>query len=79
MAEWSKDHVTDIGSLKLKILVKRETGRAIRGKWRQLVRKVEEWVCGKPAPPRLYLLPVSVKDRWVGSREKVLNVPITCW
>jgi hypothetical protein len=28
-------------------------------------------VCGKPAPPRLYPLPVSVKDRWVG--EQVLN------
>jgi hypothetical protein len=79
MVEWSKDHVTAIGSLKLKILVKRETGRAIRGKWRQLDGKVEEWVCAKLAPKRLYLLPVSVKDRWVGSCEKVLNVPIACW
>jgi hypothetical protein len=26
---------------------------AIRGKWGQLVEKVGEWVCGKPAPPRL--------------------------
>jgi hypothetical protein len=25
--------------------------------------------CGKPAPPRLYPPPVSVKDRWVGPRE----------
>jgi hypothetical protein len=28
-------------------------GGAIRGKWGQLVGKVGEWVCGKPAPPRL--------------------------
>jgi hypothetical protein len=26
---------------------------ATRGKGRQLVGKVGEWVCGKPAPPRL--------------------------
>jgi hypothetical protein len=59
MAEWSKDHVAAIGPLNSKLwfncwnLVKLETGRAIRGKWRQLVRKVGEWVCGKPAPPTL--------------------------
>jgi hypothetical protein len=29
-------------------------GGAIRGKWRQLIGKVGEWVCGKPAPPMLY-------------------------
>jgi hypothetical protein len=23
--------------------------------------------------------PVSIKDRWVGPREQVLNVPIACW
>jgi hypothetical protein len=23
--------------------------------------------------------PESVKDRWVGSREQVLNVPVACW
>jgi hypothetical protein len=28
-------------------------GEATRGKERQLVGKVEGWVCGKPAPPRL--------------------------
>jgi hypothetical protein len=28
-------------------------GGATRGKGRQLVGKVGEWVCGKPAPPRL--------------------------
>jgi hypothetical protein len=28
-------------------------GGTIRGKWRWLVGKVGEWICGKPAPPRL--------------------------
>jgi hypothetical protein len=28
-------------------------GRALRGKRRQLVGKVGEWVCGKPAPPKV--------------------------
>jgi hypothetical protein len=28
-------------------------GGATRGKGRQLVGKVGEWVCGEPAPPRL--------------------------
>jgi hypothetical protein len=36
-------------------------------------------VCGKPAPLRLYLPPVSVKDRCVGPHEQVLKVPIVCW
>jgi hypothetical protein len=35
--------------------------------------------CGKPAPPRLYPPPVLIKDRWIGPREQVLNVPIACW
>jgi hypothetical protein len=36
----------------------------------------EMWKAGtsKVVPP----LPVSVKDRWVGPREQVLNVPIAC-
>jgi hypothetical protein len=60
MAEWSKDHVAAIGSLKAqyfglltKIWLKWRPGRAIRGKWGQLVGKVREWVCGKPTSPRL--------------------------
>jgi hypothetical protein len=36
-------------------------------------------VCGKPAPSRLWPPPVSIKDRWVGPCEQVLNIPITCW
>ncbi len=60
MAEWSKDHVAAIGLFKSlnslvfgKAVVKMRPGGAIRGKWGQLVGKVGEWVCGKPAPPRL--------------------------
>jgi hypothetical protein len=60
MAEWSKDHVAAIGSLKThhlgllaKIWLKSRPARATRRKWGQLVRRVGEWVCGKPAPPRL--------------------------
>jgi hypothetical protein len=59
MAECSKDHVAAIGPLNSKLwliagpwLNWRPRG-AISGKWRQLVGKVGEWVCGKPAPPRL--------------------------
>jgi hypothetical protein len=37
-----------------------------------------EVVCGKPAPPRLYPPPVSIKNCSVGPREQVLNVPIAC-
>jgi hypothetical protein len=61
MAKWSKDHVAAIGSLKnstpwslAKIWLKWRPGGATRGKGRQLVGKVGEWVCGKPAPSRLY-------------------------
>ncbi len=49
MAEWSKDHMAIIGSLKLKLWLMAGTwlkwrpGGAIRGKWRQLVGKVGEW------------------------------------
>jgi hypothetical protein len=59
MAEWSKDHVAAIGPSNSKLWLitgtwlKWRSGGAFRGKRRQLVRKVEEWVCGKPAPPRL--------------------------
>jgi hypothetical protein len=54
MAEWSKNHVAAIGSLNLKTLwLKWGPGGATRGKGRQLVGKVGEWVRGKPAPPRL--------------------------
>jgi hypothetical protein len=49
------------------------------GKGRQLVGKVREWVCGDLASLRLQPSPVSIKDRSVGPREQVLNVPITYW
>jgi hypothetical protein len=35
-------------------------------------------VYGKSTPPRLYPPPVSVKDRWVGPCEQVLNIEIAC-
>jgi hypothetical protein len=60
MTEWSKDHVTDIGSLKIQncglssgVWLKWRPGGTTRGNGRQLVGKVGEWVCGEPAPPRL--------------------------
>jgi hypothetical protein len=39
--------------LVVKTWLKWRPGGATRGKGRQLVGKVEEWVCGKSAPPRL--------------------------
>jgi hypothetical protein len=59
MVEWSKDHVTAIDPLNLKLWLIAGTGLnwrpdgAIRGKRRQLVGKVREWVRSKPVPPRL--------------------------
>jgi hypothetical protein len=60
MAEWSKDHVAAISSLKTqrfdllaKIWLKWRPGGATRGKWGQLVGKGGEWICGKPASSRL--------------------------
>jgi hypothetical protein len=76
MAEWSKDHVAAIGSLKTKHFgllaktwLKWRPDEATREKWGWLVGKVREWVCSKSAPPRLYPPPVSIKDRSVGPRE----------
>jgi hypothetical protein len=51
--------VAAVGYLILKLWLIAETwlkwrpSGAFRGKRRQLVGKVGEWVCGKPAPPRL--------------------------
>jgi hypothetical protein len=53
VAEWLKDHVVAIGSVNLNLWLKWRPGGATRGKGRQLVGKVGEWVCGKSAPPRL--------------------------
>jgi hypothetical protein len=48
------------------------------GKWRLSVRKVGE--CGMESWPfKAIAQPVSIKDRWVGPHEQVLNVPIACW
>jgi hypothetical protein len=50
MAEWSEDHVAAVGyfntehfGLVDKTWLNWRLGRALRGKWRQLVGKVEEW------------------------------------
>jgi hypothetical protein len=49
MAEWSKDHVAAIDSQTQHFNLVDENwlnwrpSRALRGKWRQLVRKVGEW------------------------------------
>jgi hypothetical protein len=58
MAEWSKNHVAAIGSLKIQncglssgAWLKGRLGGAIRGKERQLVGKIGECVCGEPTPP----------------------------
>jgi hypothetical protein len=39
--------------------------------------KVEEW-CWEAITYKVVALPMSVKDRWVGPRERVLNVLILC-
>jgi hypothetical protein len=49
------------------------------GKGRTVGWKGRGVVCGKPTPSRLQPPPVSVKNRWVGPREQVLNVLIACW
>jgi hypothetical protein len=33
----------------------------------------------KTGTSKVVVPPVSIKDRWVGPREQVLNVPIICW
>jgi hypothetical protein len=59
MDEWSKDHVAAIRHLNSKLWLIAGTWLnwrpfgAIKGKWGQLVGKVEEWIRGKSAPPRL--------------------------
>jgi hypothetical protein len=42
------------------------------GKGGKSVVSILRFLCGTP-------LPMSVKDRGVGTREQVLNVPIACW
>jgi hypothetical protein len=59
MTEWSKDHMTAIGSKKFNCglssgaWLKWTPGGATRGKGRQLVGKVGEWIYGELAPSRL--------------------------
>jgi hypothetical protein len=51
---------------------------ALRWKVETISWEGREVVCGKSAPSKLYPPPVSIKDRWVGPRKQVLNVPIVC-
>jgi hypothetical protein len=53
-------------------------GGAIRWKVKTAGWEGRGVVCEKPTPPTLQPLPVSIKGRWVGPREQVLNVPIAC-
>jgi hypothetical protein len=61
-----------------KVWLKWRSGGTTRGKGRQPVGKVGEWICDELAPPRLYLPPVSVKDHSVGPHEQVLSILIAC-
>jgi hypothetical protein len=47
--------------------------------WEITGREGRGVVCGKPAPPRLWPPPVSIKNHLVGPHEQVLNVPIGYW
>jgi hypothetical protein len=84
MAEWSEDHVRDhrflnsSSSLDCSSWLNWRLGGAIRWNGETAGWKCQQVVCGKPAPPRLYPPPVSIKDRLVGPCEQVLNVPIAC-
>jgi hypothetical protein len=85
MAEWSEDHMTAIGSLNLNFglvggsWLNWRPGGALR--WKVETTNWEGWGvwCDMSEPPRLYPSSMSVKDRWVGPREQVLNVPIAYW
>jgi hypothetical protein len=84
MAEWLEDHGAAIVLLNSNLgLVARtglnwRPGGALRWKVKTIGWKGRGVVCEKLAPSMLWPPPVSVKDRWVGPREEVLNVPITC-
>jgi hypothetical protein len=60
-------------------LINLRPGGALRWKVETVGWKGRGVVGGEPTPSRLYPPPVSVKNRWVISREQVLNVLIACW
>jgi hypothetical protein len=60
-------------------LINMRSGGALRWKVETISWEGRKVVCGKLTPPRWYPLHVSVKNRWVGPREQVLNVLIICW
>jgi hypothetical protein len=52
---------------------------AIRGISGTLIRKGRGECCGYSEVFYVVAPPASIKDRGVGTREQVLNVPIACW
>jgi hypothetical protein len=86
MAEWSDDHVAAICPFKLLPWNMCLMSDKMKTGWDQLGGLVEhsEGKSGESvvAIPRFSVWspsPVSVKDRGVGTREKVSNIPIACW
>jgi hypothetical protein len=82
MTEWSEDYVAVICSLNLnfgtfgRAWLNWRSGGVLRWKVKIIGWEGRGVICEKPAPPRLYHPPVSVKNRWIGHREQVLNIPI---
>jgi hypothetical protein len=52
---------------------------SLGGKGRQLIRKVGEWYVERRHLQGCSLRLCRLRTDGVGTREKVLNVPITCW
>jgi hypothetical protein len=85
MTGWSEDHMVAICSLKLSfdlvggIWFNWSSDRALRWKVKTVGWEDRGVIYGKSIHLRLLPPLMSVNDRWVGPREKVLNVPIACW
>jgi hypothetical protein len=58
-------------------VAKLETGRTLR--WKGEDHRLGRSASSVWKADTFRSLPVSVKDRWVGLHEQVLNVPIACW
>jgi hypothetical protein len=76
---WDLGFVPSLDQLVIVGLIIWDRVGPLSGKWRIVGWEGRGVWCGKPAPPRLQPPPVSVKYRWVGPREQVLNVPIAHW
>jgi hypothetical protein len=60
-------------------MIKLRPGGALRWKVETASWEGHGVWCGKSVPLRFYPSPVSIKDRWIGPHEQVLNIPITYW